>query len=234
VKLVLATPVRAADMQAASVSLGYAEMLIKIFRAYPDAKMFGGSLTFAADVVRGRNRIAARVLEEAGDATHVLWLDDDNYCDDISIIPAMMNLGVDVVGAPYTNKKPPLRWVHQSLPQGGQQQGDLLEVSGLGFGFTMVTTECLRKMAEAERHYTEYPSGLVVSNIFGQLFYHPGMEQRVDVPEHEQTLLSEDYSFCLRWRRMGGKVWLYTRGSIIHHAGVHGWNAREMAGGVVG
>jgi hypothetical protein len=54
------------------------------------------------------------------------------------------------------------------------------------------------------------------------------------VPAEDQALLSEDYSFCLRWRRLGGRVYVYARGGIIHHAGVHDWTAREMPGGVVG
>jgi hypothetical protein len=28
--------------------------------------------------------------------------------------------------------------------------------------------------------------------------------------------LSEDYTFCKRWRAIGGKVWLNTKSSLIH------------------
>ena len=28
--------------------------------------------------------------------------------------------------------------------------------------------------------------------------------------------LSEDYTFCRRWRDIGGEIWLDTQGSLIH------------------
>jgi hypothetical protein len=233
-KLVIATPVRAAEMGAASVALGYAEMLTRIYRLMPTSETLSGSITFATDVVRGRNRIAAKVLREMPDATHVLWLDDDQWCEDVEIIPEMMNLGVDVVSAPYTNKKQPLHWVHRDLTPQPAMQGDLLEVAGVGFGFTMTSVACLKRMSESERKYTDHPNPVRVANIFGQLYHHPLMDQGVDVPEEDQALLGEDYSFCLRWRRLGGKVFIYGKAGIINHAGSHTWNAREMPGGVLG
>jgi hypothetical protein len=231
-RLVVATPVRAAEMHAASVSLGYAEMLLKLHRQLP-VEVLSGSITFATDIVRARNRVAAKVLRELPDVTHVLWLDDDQWCDDVAIVPEMMALGVDVVGAPYTNKKPPLRWVHRCLP-GADPAGPLLEVAALGFGFTLTSTACLRRMSERARVYTDHPHQVRVADIFGHLFYHPAEDEGADVLEADQALLSEDFSFCLRWRRAGGKIYLYTKAGIIQHAGAHAWTAREMVGGVIG
>lgn len=231
--LVVATPVRAAEMHAASVSLGYAEMLLRLARRLP-VEVLSGSLTFAADIVRGRNRIAAKVLREYSDVTHVLWLDDDQWVDDVSVVAEMVALDVDVVGAPYTNKRQPLRWVHQHLHPPAPPVGELLEVAGLGFGFTLTSTRALRELAAAERVYTDHPNPHRVANIFGQLFHHPALEQGVEVAEADQALLSEDYSFCLRWRRLGGRIYLYTKAGLVQHAGAHAWDARQMPGGVIG
>lgn len=230
--LVIATPVRAAEMHAASVSLGYAEMLLRLQRVLP-VEVLAGSLTFAADIVRGRNRIAAKVLREHPSATHVLWLDDDQWVDDVGVVAELLALGVDVVGAPYTNKRQPLRWVHQHLQPPAAPVGDLLEVAGVGFGFTLTSTRALCELSAAERVYTDHPNPHRLANLFGQLFHHPALEQGVKVPEADQALLSEDYSFCLRWRRRGGRVYLYTKAGLVHHAGPHAWSAREMPGGVV-
>lgn len=232
-RLVVATPVRAAEMHAASVSLGYAEMLLKLHRLLP-VEVLSGSITFATDIVRGRNRIAAKVLREHPSATHVLWVDDDNWPDDPRIVPEMLELGVDVVGAPYTNKRPPLHWVHRPLMPPATPIDKLLEVAGLGFGFTLTSTACLRKLSATERLYTDHPNPYKVANIFGQLYHHPALEQGVHVPEADQALLSEDYSFCLRWRRAGGHIYVYTGAGLILHAGAHAWSAREMPSGVVG
>jgi hypothetical protein len=233
-RIILATPVRAAEQHTATVCLGYAEMLVKLFHEPTVAGMVAGSVCFATDIVRARNRIAARVLRERPEATHVLWLDDDNWCDDVAIVSEMVALGVDVVAAPYTNKRRPLSWVHRHVSPPAPVEGGLLEVAGVGFGFTLTTTACLRRLSEAERVYTDHPHPHRVSNIFGQLFHHPAQDQGFEVPEADQALLSEDYSFCLRWRRLGGKVYIYAASGIVHHAGPHAWNAREMPGGVVG
>ena len=231
-RLVIATPVRAAELLSASVSLGYAEMVTRLHRLLP-VEVLSGSITFAADIVRGRNRIAGKVLREMPDATHVLWLDDDNWCDDVAIVPEMMALGVDVVSAPYTNKRQPLRWIHQHLTPQAPIEGDLLEVAGVGFGFTLTSTACLRELAAMHRHYTDHPNPHRVCNLFGHLYHHPAQERGELVPDGDQALLSEDFSFCLRWRRAGGRVYVYAKAGIIHHAGAHDWNAREMPGGVV-
>ena len=228
-RLIVATPIRAAEMHAASVSLGYAEMLLRLHRLLP-VEVLDGSITFATDIVRGRNRIAAKVLREKPDATHVLWLDDDQWVEDVAVVAEMLALGVDVVGAPYTGKRQPLSWVHRHMPGPPVAMGPLLEVAGLGFGFTLTTTAALRALAEQERKYTDHPNPFEVANIFGQLFYHPAEDQGVKVPEAHQALLGEDYSFCLRWRRAGGKVWLYTRAGFVMHAGAHAWSARELPG----
>ena len=232
-RLIVATPVRAAEMHAASVSLGYAEMLLKLHRLLP-VEVLAGSLTFATDIVRGRNRIAAKILREIPDATHVLWLDDDQWAEDVAIVPELLALGVDVVGAPYTNKRQPLRWVHQVLSPPAEPGGKLLEVAGVGFGFTLTSIACLRALSATERVYTDHPNPHRVANLFGQLFHHPLEERGAVIPAADQALLGEDYSFCLRWRRAGGKVWLYTRAGLVKHAGAHAWDASQMPGGVVG
>jgi hypothetical protein len=233
-KLVIATPVRAAEMGAASVSLGYAEMLNKIFRLLPTSETLAGSITFSCDIVRGRNRIAAKILREIPEATHVLWVDDDQWCEDVNIITEMMNLGVDVVGAPYTNKRQPLHWVHRNLTPQACMAGDLLEVAGVGFGFTLTSVSCLKRMSEVERKYTDHPNPHKVANIFGHLFDHPLLEKGVAIKEEDQALLSEDYSFCLRARKLGIPIHIYVKGGIVYHAGSHAWTAREMPGGVIG
>jgi len=232
-KLVIATPVRAADMLAASVSYGYAQMLTRIHRVVP-CEVLDGSITFAADIVRGRNRIAAQVLREHPDVTHVLWVDDDQWIEDVAVVPELLALGVDVVGVPYTNKRPPLRWVHQPLTPPAPMEGDLLPVAGVGFGFTLTSARALRELSARAVIYTDHPHAHRVANIFGHMYYHPAQDAGARVPEENMALLSEDYSFCLRWRRAGGKVYVYAKGGIVHHAGPHAWSAREMPGGVIG
>ncbi len=219
--LLIATPVRAAELATAHVSLGYSDFREKLVRLMPDYRALCGSVTFGLDVVRARNRIVGILLsqEEFRPVTHVLWVDDDQWCEDVKIVPEMIERCRGVLGAPYTNKKEPLRWVHRPDGKGG--------VLGVGFGFTMTTRACLEALAREARWYTDFPQAVRCPNLFGQLYD--------DIPTPDgpvETLLSEDFSFCKRALEAGIPVELYAEAGIINHAGGHVWNARGMPGGV--
>jgi hypothetical protein len=36
------------------------------------------------------------------------------------------------------------------------------------------------------------------------------------IDEETGEYLSEDYAFCRRWRKLGGKVWLDTESRLVH------------------
>lgn len=225
--LLIATPVRASEMMSASVSVGYSESVRALARELP-IDTIDAALMFSTDIVRARNRAAAIALREWPKMSHVLWWDDDQWPEDRTIVSEMLATGADVIGAPYTNKKLPLKWVHQEL-SGQEPSGGLLEVRYLGFGFTMTSRACLERMMLAARIYTDHPHERRVGNMFGQLYESP--EGSTDPAD--DGLLSEDYSFCKRWREMGGRVMLYCRAGLLMHAGAHAWSAAEMPGGVV-
>lgn len=220
--LLLATPVRAAELATAHVSLGYSDFRERLVRLMPDYTSLCGSVTFALDVVRARNRIVGVLLSDPQFApvTHVLWVDDDQWPEDITIVPEMVERCRGVLGAPYTNKKEPVRWVHRPDGRGG--------VAGVGFGFTMTTREMIEVLARDAHWYTDLPKPVRCPNLFGQLF------ETVATPDGiVETLLSEDFSFCKRAREAGWPVELYDKAGIVNHAGGHVWNARGMAGGIV-
>jgi hypothetical protein len=224
VTLLIATPIRAAELWAAQVTLGYAESVRALSHEMPIKTV----VTYALDVVRARNRVVGIVLGNAdfADVTHVLWWDDDNWPEDRSIVGKMLALDLPVVGAAYTNKSRPVRFVHQPWP-GNKftlDERGCLDVRAVGFGFTMTSVACLRQMAEKARDYWDESIAMRCPDIFGQLYEDHALPGGEDV----DVLLSEDYSFCKRWREdHGGKVALYG-GGVISHAGAHGWNARDV------
>jgi hypothetical protein len=222
--LLVATPVRAAELSTALVSLGYSDFREKLARLMPDHKALSGSVTFSLDVVRARNRLVGLLLSEPdfANVTHILWVDDDQWPEDIRIVPEMVARCKGVLGAPYTNKKQPLRWVHRPDGAGG--------VAGVGFGFTMTTRAMIEALAKDAKWYVDLPQALRCPNLFGQLF------ETVRLPDGSEveTLLSEDFSFCKRAREAGYPIELYPLAGIISHAGGHVWNAYEMKGGVIG
>ena len=211
--------------------MGYAES-VRALQADLGAEMLPPALTYGCDNIRSRNRVAAHVLRERPDATHVLWWDDDQWPQDTRIVRAMLATGEDLIGAPYTSKLPPLRWVHQRLDDRPTDERGVLEVRWVGFGFTLTSRACLERMAAAARPYADaravgpnHPQ----RDCFGLLYYQP---PGTDSPE-EQVLLSEDQSFCERWRIMGGRVMIYVRAGLVYHAGPHSWSALDIPHAVV-
>lgn len=231
-RLAIATPVRAADLENADVKYGYHRFTRQLQRMYEAPLFVDAEIAFSTESVRARNRIAATVLREPPFAkiTHVLWLDDDQWADDPAIVGEMMQLGVGLVGAPYTNKRMPLHWIHQHLSPCPQPEGPLQEVRSLGFGFTMTSRGCLEKMSATHRRYRDAPHNHKVADIFAHRY--DNLNGSTD-PEDE-TKLSEDYSFCAAWRELGEKVYLYARSGLIKHSGGKAWSAQDMPGGVTG
>ena len=231
-RLAIATPVRASTLENADVKYGYHRFTRQLEKKFDPVCFVDAEIAFSTESVRARNRIAAAILREPAFAsiTHVLWLDDDQWADDPAIVGEMMQLGVGLVGAPYTNKKVPMCWIHQQLSPCPPPEGRLQEVRLLGFGFTMTSRECLMKMSANARRYRDAPHNHKVPDIFAHRY--AKLNDSVD-PEDE-TKLSEDYSFCETWRDLGEKVYLYARSGLIRHSGGKAYSAQDMPGGVIG
>ena len=216
--LILATPVRAADDRTAIVTIGYHNFVCAMMTRGADR--IDGSITFCADIVRGRNRIAAKILRDKPNATHVLWCDDDQWPHTLDVVDRMVSSGEDVIGAVYTNKREPLRFVFQPWVDGEAPKVDergIADVRGVGFGFTMTSRSCLERMAASVRWYRDLPDDHDVPNMF---------EMAYDRYADADVFLSEDYAFCKRWRDLGGRIKLLST-DIIYHSGAKAWSAKD-------
>jgi hypothetical protein len=168
--------------------------------------------------VRARNRLAAIVLRDFPSMRAVLWLDDDTWAEDPSIIQRMLNTREDLIGAPYIRRAYPLEWVHAPL-RGAKKKNNVLEVAGLGFGFTITSRACLEEMTLHSRVYTDEYEGKTIK--VGDLFDHLYDEVTPGTPTEDDRKLSEDLSFCARWRKLGHRaaLWLGGPGEVCHSGG---------------
>ena len=204
--LVVLTPVRGSDPRTALVSLGFADFRASI------VPMTQTRVAVTYQPVQARNELARLALAEPK-MTHALWLDDDQWADDPAIVQRMLDTKEDLIGAPYTRKGYPLKFAHKGLV-GAKREGDLLDVAGLGFGFTLTSRRCLEEMTTAARKYMD--DGGEVADLFGLLYENDG-------------LLSEDLSFCARWRALGGRCTLWCGGpGHVCHAGGHTFAATNV------
>ena len=194
------------------------------------AALVAGWLAFDVDVVRARNRVVGVVLRDMPDITHVLWLDDDMYpeneADGVRVVREMLATGEDMIAAPYTNKRHPLHWIHQPLQGEQPDERGVMRVRAVGFGCTVTSRSCLEMMWRETEGYWDLPHEVELRNLFGLLYDRDDQGRRY--------LMSEDFSFCKRWRDRGGQIGIYARSGIICHEGPKSWSARDMPGGVVG
>lgn len=225
-RLLVATPVRGHDVWSSHVTVGYSEHLRALSRVIP-VETIPAALTFSTDNIRARNRIAAHIPTVFPDVTHVLWWDDDQWPYDLGIVKRMIDSGEDMIGAPYTTKGANPRWVYTDLGIPPDERG-LMQVHNVGFGFTMTTIRCLSRVSEGARRYYDTELQRKIPNIFGQVYEMCYPRQPTGDPEDE-TLMSEDLSFCSRWRALGGKIWIDGRqGNAVAHAGSKVYDGKDV------
>jgi hypothetical protein len=218
-KILIATPVRAACREGALVTVGYSERIRQMLAEFP-SEIIPHVVTYGLDNVRARNYLASFALHEMQDWSHILWWDDDQWPDDVRCVQAMIATGEELIGAPYTRKIEPVKWVHQEfdrLPQAGMVRS----VRFLGFGFTLTSRACIQKMYDAS---VKYRGDATREYQMGDMF-----DLQYDEDHGEKIKLSEDFSFCKKWREMGGRACLYL-GALVYHAGVRAYSARDIKG----
>jgi len=182
----------------------------------PDAIAAG--LDTAYDVVRARSNATALVLRLYPEATHVLWWDDDVIAPHIQTIAHMLRTGYDVVGLPVPRKKIE-RWGDERSAcdfcyrlqgeDGGTHEvtaddKGCVEVDALPFGLMLTSTHALRCLVAKHRDELWYRDGGNECVAIFQLVM--SGERKAPDGTRFRELLSEDYSFCARWKALGGKV----------------------------
>ena len=208
-RLAICTPVDGTELTG-TVHAGYAVALGLLLRDNHGLDVVPAHLMFSVDIVRARNRAARKVLVDMPDVTHVLWWDSDVVPRDLSIVKHMLATQEHLIGAPYLRKSEAPAWTHMG------ELDALGHVRGVGFGFTITSVVCLRLMASMSRKYTDFLSDGTEVDDTADVFD----LQYARHPSGKTMKLSEDFSFCERWRGYGGRVCLYTGpGSILSHVG---------------
>lgn len=164
-------------------------------------------------VQRGRNTCVAHFL--ASDATHLLFIDADIGFSAGAALRLLAHRR-EVVGATYAKKslgEPDFAVI--PLPEVPVRDGGLVEVHSLPTGFLLLSRDAIQRMVGAYGAATRYrihpseASGPWSDNLFA-LF---------DCERDDASLsyFSEDYTFCQRWRRLGGQCWLDPHILLEHH-----------------
>lgn len=216
------------------VTQGYMQSVIGLMR---QASVEGYDVTLAllgqdALITRSRNTLLAHFM--ATDiASHVLFVDSDISFEP-TLVGRLISSNKDVVAACYPLKT--LYWdaqAEQRLQHGetvhtaglryvgelcegalADRQGDLATATYVGTGFMLISRAVISKMITKypETRYKtihayadEQSSRLVPYALFDCI-----------IDPITEVYLSEDFTFCHRWRAIGGQIWLDTRSRLTH------------------
>lgn len=192
-------------------------------------------------ITRGRNTLVAHFLANPN-ATHLMFIDTDIRFEPKDIY-RLLEHNKEVIGAAYPKKN--INWeqiqaassqlkAHElrfagadyalnPVAQKPELTSDgLLEVKDLATGFLMIQRSVIERMCK-EYPQLKYKNTIVPDPRYTDLFF-ALFDTSIDT---DGVYLSEDYTFCRRWQKMGGKI--YCDPSIaLDHIGTYSYSGRSL------
>jgi len=169
-------------------------------------------------ITRGRNILTAMFLES--DCSHLMFIDADIefQADDLL---RMMAYDKPIMAAAYPKKALPIQYainfkfINQEKKQIRIENG-AVEVLDASTGFFLVKRDVIEKMMQSypELHYRNDSN---IDEKFNKYCY--SFFDTIHDPE-DNRYLSEDYTFCRRWQKLGGEIWLDPN-TKLNHVGTH-------------
>ena len=146
--------------------------------------------------------------------SHLLFIDDDmGFLPDI--VTDMLMFDEPVVGALYPKKTYPVQWAASGL-ESSESRGPFIEVEGLGCGCFLIRRDAITTMIEKMPQIVDDR----VNAIGHDFMKKEGITRLIRafncIEDEKKGRVSEDISFCRRWRECGGKVWAATHHQMVH------------------
>lgn len=173
-----------------------------------------------ADITRCRAMIVAKFLANKA-ATHLVMIDSD-VCWDRGGLLKLVESGVDFVSGAYPKRVGDGTSYHMIMKDGPQSLSPkgLMEVEAMPAGFMCLSRSMLERMVEKYPE-TKFSFREVAGGVAWDLFDAYWITDEIGL-RHK---LGEDYSFCRRWRDMGGQVWCQPS-IAMGHLGTKMWHGR--------
>lgn len=220
------------------VTQGYMQSVIALMRHAPASgfDLTLGMLGHDAMISRGRNTLVGHFMR-ARQATHLLFIDAD-----IVFMPEqvsrLLGFGKDIVAGMYPLKA--LQWdpsARARLAAGEaaetaamqyvgepchgaalQRENGFVTAEYAGTGFMLVQRHVIERLIAAYPE-TRYSAAHILATQTSPEGPNYALFDGMIDPETD-LYLSEDYTFCRRWRQLGGSLWLDTQARLTH-AGTH-------------
>jgi hypothetical protein len=178
-----------------------------------DINVFCIYMSYDALVQRARNDIVQLALDSNVDDlvfidTDVDWSPEDFF--------KLLDHDADIVGGVYPKKGDEEQYpVKIDSTNFSMDDKGLIEVDGLPTGFMRITKKALQQIWDASPEYTEKHKAKPIRMCFNVTI------------NNRNELVSEDISFCEKWKELGGK--LYLDPSInLSHVGTKRWNGNFL------
>jgi len=167
---------------------------------------------YTADIALARANIFSTFVRSQ--ATHLLMIDADMGWSQDAII-RLFCAKKDFVAIAGPKKRYPLQFAANYTDDNGNpielvfdRESGTMEVGEIGAAFTLITRNCAERIAQA------YPE-LEADNFNGERCFHVFNPMIVG-----RRQFSEDFSFCKRWRMIGGRVFMVPD-IALRHVGSH-------------
>jgi hypothetical protein len=161
-------------------------------------------------VTRARNNLMAKMMTNTA-ATHFMFIDADIRFQPEAIF-MMLATDKDVIGGLYPKKALPISYVINVKP-GTVIQNDIFPVDTMGTGFMMFKRHVYEKLCAA------HPESKYVDDVGLGKQYEPTMYAIFDCEIDEKGhYLSEDWTFCRRWAKLGGEIYAHAK-VLLNHSG---------------
>lgn len=191
--------------------------LVALTKELAERQIFGGLACHSfPDIVDLRN-VLLSVWYEAVDATHMLFVDADMGFEP-DHVKDMVLADKQLCGAIYPKKRFPITWVGSALDPAPQPEGNLLEVEGIGCGLMLIRKDCISNMLDAGQADIQTDlSGTALNSLLEPHGVKRLIRAFDKVVTEDGRHLSEDFSFCHRHRKAGGKVFACINHTISHY-----------------
>lgn len=167
---------------------------------------------------RMRNQFLMHFIQSGYD--DLVFIDDDMAWEDGALL-RLLSHPVDLVAGVYPKRQDKLEYTAKRLPGAVlDKQTGLLEVQYLPTGFMRITRHCAVTMVENYKHLAYYDENIVPDKTAYAVFWFDLHKGDHDTPLPE--IWTEDFSFCRKWREIGGRVWADTY-LTFRHIGRKAW-----------
>ena len=194
------------------------------------AGIVGGITTLSfPDIAELRSMAVTVWYDTMPDTSHILFIDSDMGINP-DMVMEMLAFGEPVVGTIYRQRREtPIGWAGSgtSAPQ-TERRGNFMEVEGVGMGCTIIHRDAITRILQVMPQIVDtriemHPAKDMIRNTGANRLIRAF--EKLDIPD--RGIVSEDLSFCLRWRECGGKVWANI-GHRISHVGPFDYSGRYL------